>query len=312
MEPASKVRKLSRVATPETEERLLAVSRTGTAHHVERIVRGWRRMDAKAEAREARLQHARRGLQAYPDEDRTVRIRGRLTPRGRGPAPQGAGRRPGGALPAAAGADAGGRSTDHGAAAGRCPGAAGRERPAPGAGPRSSGRAVPGGRPRGRRRPGGRRVAGPVGPGGRAARSSWNVAAAGVRHHPGGDAPRRRGADRGGRRPDAHDPAGVTPGAPQPRPRVSVPGVRIAVRPGHHIRHWAQGGPTTLSNPALLCRRHHRAVHEGGFQVERLPDGELHFLTPRGWVVPEVPTAPPVPDDPVQASERGTRRNGWR
>ena len=45
----SKVRALTRVATPETEERLLAVGRAGTAEHVELIVRGWRRMDRKAE-----------------------------------------------------------------------------------------------------------------------------------------------------------------------------------------------------------------------------------------------------------------------
>jgi hypothetical protein len=49
----AKVRELTRVATPATEERLLAVGRAGTAEHVERIVRGWRRMDAKAEAHEA-------------------------------------------------------------------------------------------------------------------------------------------------------------------------------------------------------------------------------------------------------------------
>ena len=48
----SKVRALTRVATPETEERLLAVGRAGTACHVERIVRGWRRVDRLAEARE--------------------------------------------------------------------------------------------------------------------------------------------------------------------------------------------------------------------------------------------------------------------
>ena len=48
----SKVRALPRVATPEIEERLLAVGRAGTACHVERIVRGWRRVDALAEARE--------------------------------------------------------------------------------------------------------------------------------------------------------------------------------------------------------------------------------------------------------------------
>src|SRR6059036_3635360 len=40
----AKVRELTRVATPETEERLLAVGRAGTADHVERVVRGWRRM----------------------------------------------------------------------------------------------------------------------------------------------------------------------------------------------------------------------------------------------------------------------------
>jgi len=42
----AKVRALTRVATQETEERLLAVGRAGTACHVERIVRGWRRVDA--------------------------------------------------------------------------------------------------------------------------------------------------------------------------------------------------------------------------------------------------------------------------
>ncbi|PYN52857.1 MAG: hypothetical protein DMD92_21020, partial [Candidatus Rokuibacteriota bacterium] len=75
----SKVRALTRVATPETEERLLAVGRAGTTEHVERIIRGWRRVDRKAEAREAARQHAGRALHVYPDEDGTVRIRGRLT-----------------------------------------------------------------------------------------------------------------------------------------------------------------------------------------------------------------------------------------
>ena len=57
----SKVRALTRVATPETEERLLAVGRAGTACHVERIVRGWRRVDRLAEAREATHRHESRG-----------------------------------------------------------------------------------------------------------------------------------------------------------------------------------------------------------------------------------------------------------
>src|SRR5882762_1273917 len=62
---------------------------------------------------------------------------------------------------------------------------------------------------------------------------------------------------------------------------------------GHHLRHWAQGGPTTLSNLALLCRRHHRAVHEEGYQVARGPDGVLQFRRPDGRPLPDVP--PPDP-----------------
>src|SRR6266849_3140954 len=76
----AKVRALTRVATPETEERLLAVGRAGTAEHVERIVRGWRRMDRKAEARETTKRHAGRALQVYQDEDGMVVVRGRLEP----------------------------------------------------------------------------------------------------------------------------------------------------------------------------------------------------------------------------------------
>jgi hypothetical protein len=44
---------------------------------------------------------------------------------------------------------------------------------------------------------------------------------------------------------------------------------------GHHLWHWADGGPTDLSNLALLCRAHHRAVHEGGWQLTRGPDGRF-------------------------------------
>jgi hypothetical protein len=67
------------------------------------------------------------------------------------------------------------------------------------------------------------------------------------------------------------------------------PGCGRAFTQGHHIRHWAHGGPTTLSNLTLLCRRHHRSVHEDGFEVERLPDGELRFRFPDGRPLPDAP-----------------------
>src|SRR5262245_31958986 len=76
----AKVRALTRVATPETEARLLTVGRSGTAAHVERIVRGWRRVDRKAEAREARQRHTSRGLHVRHDEDGMVVVTGRLEP----------------------------------------------------------------------------------------------------------------------------------------------------------------------------------------------------------------------------------------
>src|SRR3989454_4818404 len=76
----AKVRALTRVATPETEERLVAVGRAGTAEHVERIVRGWRRVDRIAEAREEARRHQSRALHVYPDEDGMVILRGRLAP----------------------------------------------------------------------------------------------------------------------------------------------------------------------------------------------------------------------------------------
>src|SRR2546430_4356500 len=74
----AKVRALTRVATPLTEERLLAVGKAGTADHVERIVRGWRRVDRKAEAQETTRRHASRALHVYQDEDGMGVIRWRL------------------------------------------------------------------------------------------------------------------------------------------------------------------------------------------------------------------------------------------
>ena len=79
------------------------------------------------------------------------------------------------------------------------------------------------------------------------------------------------------------------------------PGCGLRFTQGHHLRHWAHGGPTTLSNLTLLCRRHHRAVHEEGYQVARLPDGALQFRRPNGHPLPEVPLPAAVPADPIKA-----------
>ena len=55
-----------------------------------------------------------------------------------------------------------------------------------------------------------------------------------------------------------------------------------------------------MSNLALLCRRHHRAVHEEGYQVDRQADGTLSFGRPDGSLLPEVPPPATPPANPVE------------
>jgi hypothetical protein len=93
------------------------------------------------------------------------------------------------------------------------------------------------------------------------------------------------------------------------------PGCGIRFTEAHHIVHWADGGETKLSNLVLLCRFHHRAVHEEGFSVKlvwgrfgkggRSGQGErsgqdgrsgrvdrIRFFDRAGWPLPDA--APPM------------------
>jgi hypothetical protein len=88
------------------------------------------------------------------------------------------------------------------------------------------------------------------------------------------------------------------------------PGCGLPYGQGHHIRHWANGGPTTLGNLAMLCRRHHRAVHEEGYRVERRADGALRFTRPDGRALPDVPEPPAIARDPVEALRATSEAGG--
>jgi hypothetical protein len=304
----AKVRALTRVATPETEERLLAVGRAGTAAHVERIVRGWRRVDRQAEARETARQHASRALHVYEDEDGTVVLRGRLAPQV-------------GALLLRALAAAretlyqrsrGEKTVDHPADASADPPTRAQQQAdalallaetalhheldpgAPGeryqvvvhvdaavlADPDQPGQSV---------LEGGTRVSAET-----SRRLACDASRVVMRHDEDGRllevGARTRTIPPALRRALHHRDQGCR-----------FPGCRLPLGVGHHVRHWAQGGPTTLSNLALLCHRHHRAVHEDGYQVDRQPDGALSFWRPDGRPLPEVPPPSAVPADPAQA-----------
>jgi hypothetical protein len=79
----------------------------------------------------------------------------------------------------------------------------------------------------------------------------------------------------------------------------------------HHIRHWAQGGETSLDNLVLLCRRHHRLVHEGGYAVERSADDELRFRDPWGAPIPNAPRPPPGSIQPLVTNAFGAYATAW-
>lgn len=56
----------------------------------------------------------------------------------------------------------------------------------------------------------------------------------------------------------------------------------------HHVKHWADGGETAVGNLMLLCTRHHKLVHEGGFRIEKNFQDDWFFARPDGIAVPAI------------------------
>jgi hypothetical protein len=338
----AKVRALTRVATPETEERLLVVGRAGTASHVERIVRGWRAVDRRVELLETAKRHATRALHVYQDDDGMVIIRGRLGPEEGAVfmqalaaarealyqrARQEARDADGEAEASAAGASPDGESTQRSdrvsAETRRSDPLLTGSRPIPPQTPMEQQQAdalallaetalhrgIDPGAPGERYQvvvhvdaavladaeaPGqvlledGVRVSAET-----SQRLACDASRVVMRHGPDGSVvevgARTRTIPPAIRRALQHRDRGCR-----------FPGCRGRFTQGHHIRHWAHGGPTTLSNLTLLCRRHHQAVHEEGYQVERTAGGELVFHDVQGQVIPDVPESAALPEDPYE------------
>ena len=72
------------------------------------------------------------------------------------------------------------------------------------------------------------------------------------------------------------------------------PGCASRFTEAHHVKHWADGGETSLANTILLCRRHHRLVHEGGTRLALDRDGKAAFFTREGAVLGGSPPLPEV------------------
>lgn len=263
----SKVRAMTRVATPENEDYLLMIARHGTASHIERLVRSYRRV-GRVEAQE---QLSRRELSYYIDDDGSYVIRGRLTPE--------QGERLMQALdlvtdavpfedeqtPTMRRADALETLAESFLSKGTCDSN------------------------------GGDRHTVHVHTRVEDLKAAGDVSA---------ETPRRESCDCGivhwleNERGQALDIGR--------RSRNITPALRRALEhrdggctfPGcttqrhvdaHHVVHWADGGETKLGNLVLLCRHHHRLVHEGGFGVSLGTSGEKLFTDPVGNIVPTGP-----------------------
>jgi hypothetical protein len=318
---------MTRVASPENESALLSIAQNGTASHVERVVRLYRRTDAREERELANEQQDERGLSYFWDHDGCLVVQGRLPPE------QGAL-----LIKALEAADQALRDREHDSAEALV------------AAPRNdSAEACPVPEPKSWRT--------------RQADAACLLAetllahgaaglSAGDRHlvhvHVDLEALRAAGDTSEGRCHIEEGPSiardvarrlacdgGVVAlfedgdGAALDvgrKTRAIPPAMRRALQsrdqgcrfPGctntrfvdaHHIEHWVDGGETKLENLALLCRYHHRLVHEGGFSISGR-GGRLAFMRPDGRVVPAAPALPVLGEDAANTIPRNHRAAG--
>lgn len=293
----SKVRAMTRVATPENEEELLVTARHGTTRHLERVVRAYRKADVVAENEGAMRRLAERHLETYYAEDGSLVIKGRLPPE--------EGAEVVAALDAACDVL---REESPESEEGRGAITYGQRRAD--ALVRLADGALAAGLP-GRRAADTRQVvvhvdaevlADPARDGQCELADGQHVSAETARRFA-CDAQVVTVVDGGSRDGGAGDPgdgAGrakrVVSGALR---RVVEAEQRRCQFPGchherfleaHHCVHWADGGETTKENTCLLCSYHHTFVHEGGYRVERRADGGgFDFISATGNTLDRTP-----------------------
>ncbi|MCP5164531.1 MAG: DUF222 domain-containing protein [Pseudomonadales bacterium] len=310
----SKVRAITRVATPQNEDYLLMIAEHGTASHVERLVRNYRKVKRLEALERDNRHHELRELSWHVDDDGSYVLKGRLSPE------QGA--RITQALDAAVTAI---REEQRNAAddvAAETPIAAHRadalERIADGF-LASEQVAVNGGE----------RCTVHIHTDIDTLHADGNGAQSGLAAggHVSAETSRRLACDCG----VVHwleDGSGQTNKSALDigrRTRSIPPAIRRALDrrdrgcrfPGcttrhyvdaHHIRHWADGGETRLDNLLLLCRHHHRLVHEGGYGLQLDASGGPVFTTPKGGVIAPGPETRFSGN--VFALTKANRRNG--
>jgi hypothetical protein len=329
----TKVRALTRVATPHNEPTLLGFARAGSAANLERVVRGWKTLDRTSEVTAEQIRYRNRRFSAWVDADGMVVLQGRLDPEvgallmraveaatdalyrrtseeaekeaGRvGPEPECCGdpnHTSDTTAPEQRRADALGLLAERALAAGFGPASDQDDAPV------SPSRAerfqvmlhVEAPTLTEDQEPGiseledGTRVSAET-----SRRIACDAATVTIAHDHHGQV---RAA---GRRRRTVPPA--LRRALEARDRgCRFPGCGLRFTDAHHVKHWADGGETSLRNLVLLCRRHHRAVHEGGVSVCIDTDGQVAFFTPRGKALLGAPPARLGPWQEVEPQKEG-------
>ncbi|MEX2471579.1 MAG: DUF222 domain-containing protein [Gemmatimonadota bacterium] len=272
----SKVRALTRVATPENEPELLPYALSVSAAGLERFVRSWREIDGEDPAARERRLHARRTFSVFPGEDGLYVVRGRLTPevaavlmRAVEAASDALYREDDEADRRAAAqrrADALGLIAERALAAGF-----GDDR-APVSGSRAERYQVVlhVGADEPATLDDGTSVTAVT-----ARRLICDAARVDVTHAADGAV-----LDVGRRTRTV--PASIRRALEARDGGCRFPGCGSRFTDAHHVVHWADGGETSLGNLVLLCRRHHRSVHEGGVTVAIDRHHQIVFFTPDG------------------------------
>ncbi len=285
----SKVRAVTRVATPENEQDLLQIALGGTAGQVERIVRAWRKIDLETEKELANEQQARAEVSTFEDEDGMLIVRAKLPPdigavflkaleaasdvvyRKDTERPLGHRRAEALKLISEAALTS---ELDAGSSADRYQVVVHVDEPVLEA-PEQAGQSA---------------LEGGIGVSAETSRRiACDASIVEMKHDDSGNVldvgrKTRKITPSIRRALDARDPTCVWPGC------------HCKYVQAHHIKFWAEGGGTNLDNLCNLCHYHHHLVHDGGYRVDMLADGEFRFTHPRGWVIPAVPTPVRPPD----------------
>ena len=343
----SKVRAITRAAVPENEAELLEFARAASAANLERLVRGWKTLSRSDERQAERVRHSRRCFSVFPDEDGMYVVRGRLDPevgaalmraveaasdalftkaskdgcegRHGGEAPE----------PAQLRADAVGLLAERALAAGfgagcgsgcesgaRC----GASDDAPFSGSRAeryqvvlhveSATLKEEGEPGLSELEDGTRVSAETARRLACDASRVDVSRDGVGSTQGSTLDPADGSVLDVGRKTRTIPPALRRALDARDRGCRFPGCGLRFTDAHHIVHWADGGETKLGNTVLLCRSHHRRVHEGGYRVCSDRNGQVVFFTPEGKALFEAPPVPELPSDPVEALVRGNRERG--